>query len=161
MPLAPRSPRPRMRPPLVTQMNRTSFTGQLRSTSLTCPLRVIDRYIPRGRRKMWSNFRQASPTVGSYTIRGSAPGQTLAPCKRGSHFGPLDRLDKCSVPDRSVFPSNDRALAQAGDRYLPQNRAAVRPDQAVSRSLSVNAVPLFKLGLSNTSLPRSGVLIVG
>ena len=39
MPLAPRSPRPRMRPPSVTQMTRTSLTGQLRSTSLTCPLR--------------------------------------------------------------------------------------------------------------------------
>src|SRR5258707_839474 len=38
MPLAPRSPRPRMRPPSVTQMNRTSLTGQLRSTSLNVPL---------------------------------------------------------------------------------------------------------------------------
>ena len=36
-----------MRPAFVTQMNRTSLTGQLRSTSLTCSLRVIDRYIPR------------------------------------------------------------------------------------------------------------------
>ena len=54
-----------MRSPPVTQMKRTSFSGQLRKTSFTRPLWLMDTYMPRGRRKMWSNFRQASPTVGS------------------------------------------------------------------------------------------------
>ena len=54
-----------MRSPLVTQMKRTSFSGQLRRISFTRPLCLIEMYMPRGRRKMWPNFRQASPTVGS------------------------------------------------------------------------------------------------
>ena len=57
-----------MRPPSVTQMKRTSFSGQLRNTPLTLPRRSMDRYMPRGPRKMWPNFRHASPMVGSYTI---------------------------------------------------------------------------------------------
>src|SRR6201987_770159 len=49
MPLAPKSPRPRIRPELVTQITRTSLTGQLRSTSLTCPFRLIDNVEEAGR----------------------------------------------------------------------------------------------------------------
>src|SRR5215469_9733958 len=48
IPFAPRSPRPRIRPASVTQMNRTSFWGQFFSTSFTLPRRVIERYMPRG-----------------------------------------------------------------------------------------------------------------
>ena len=66
-----------MRPALVTQMNRTSLTGQLCNTSLTWPLRLMDKYIPRGRRKMWSNFKQASPIVGSYTISRKRAGSDI------------------------------------------------------------------------------------
>ena len=33
--------------------------------SFTLPRRAIERYMPRGWRKMWPNFRQASPIVGS------------------------------------------------------------------------------------------------
>ena len=47
------------------QMTRTSFTGQFRSTSLIRPRCLRETYRPRGRRKMWPNFRHASPTVGS------------------------------------------------------------------------------------------------
>src|ERR1022692_493850 len=43
-PFAPRSPRPRIRPPSVTQMNRTSFSGQFFKISFTLPRRVIERY---------------------------------------------------------------------------------------------------------------------
>ncbi len=66
-----------MRPALVTQIKRTSLTGQLRNISFTCPLRLIDRYIPRGRRKMWSNFSEASPIVGSYTISRKRAGSDI------------------------------------------------------------------------------------
>ena len=66
-----------MRPPSVTQMNRTSSTGQLRRTSFTCPRLLIDRYMPRGPRKMWPNLRQASPMVGSYTISRNRAGSDM------------------------------------------------------------------------------------
>jgi len=50
MPLAPTSPRPRMRPPVETQMKRRSLVGQLRRISAVCPLRWIETYMPRARR---------------------------------------------------------------------------------------------------------------
>jgi hypothetical protein len=36
-----------VRPPSVTQMNRTSFCGQFLRTFFTLPRRVVDRYMPR------------------------------------------------------------------------------------------------------------------
>ena len=48
MPFAPMSPSPRMRPPVETQMKRTSRSGQLRSTSAMRPFMWRVMYIPRG-----------------------------------------------------------------------------------------------------------------
>src|ERR1700720_3184443 len=50
MPLAPMSPRPRMRPPVETQMKRTSRVGQLRSTSAMRLFISRVMYMPRPRR---------------------------------------------------------------------------------------------------------------
>ena len=64
MPLDPRSPSPRMRSPSVTTIIATSRCGQLRSTCATLPRSSAVMKMPRGRRKMWPNSWQASPTVG-------------------------------------------------------------------------------------------------
>ena len=53
-----------MRSPSVTTMKRTSFSGQLESSSLSRPRAVIGKYMPRAWRKMWANFWHVSPTVG-------------------------------------------------------------------------------------------------
>src|SRR6266436_3521624 len=123
MPLAPRSPRPRMRPALVTQMKRTSLTGQFRSTSLTYPLRLIDRYIPIGRRMMWSNFRQASPIVGSF--------RTSVPCL--SVFAMRILLFLTVLSSRHQRRPRPRPCAPSPGHHAPSPARAATGSSVVTR----------------------------
>jgi len=65
MPLAPRSPRPRIRSPSVTTMTWTSRApGQLRRTEAMRPRSLDETYRPAACRKICPNDSHASPTVG-------------------------------------------------------------------------------------------------
>ena len=66
MPLAPKSPRPKMRSPSVTQMTRTGIAErQVRSTSATRPASPREMYSPKeGGSSMRDQDWHAAPTTG-------------------------------------------------------------------------------------------------
>ena len=73
MPLAPRSPKPRMREPSVTTTTWQCARGQFRIIVPISPRSSGVKNMPRARWKVSEKFWQTRPTVGVYTSGAISP----------------------------------------------------------------------------------------